>query len=365
MKISFLISSFRGGGKERQLLYLVKHLSQNNWRVQLVVLNEEVFYREISALPIEFVIVDRKKNGIRTIGILNRKLRLFSPTILNTWDIISHIYSLPFIFFKKPKVLNSSIRYGGMIKKTRASSLMQRISLATSDLIVSNSKAGLVAESLLACNKAVVIRNGIDFSELYKPQTGRMGQLEATLHKFETCILMVGRFYPAKDYSNFIRAAKIVIRTNPNTGFFCVGEGPNRGKAEEEAGALLNKNIFFLGERRDVHSIVHAFDIGVMLNNTNGHAEGISNAIMEYMAAQLPVIATNAGGNSELVRVQKSGYLVPPFNPEVVAEKLLFLIENESIRHAMGKLGQEIIKNEFSLEKMVSSYIKLYKNFPK
>jgi glycosyltransferase involved in cell wall biosynthesis len=176
-------------------------------------------------------------------------------------------------------------------------------------------------------------------------------------------VVMVGRFFTPKDYVSFVRTTKLVVEKYPDVGFFCIGDGPDRMQAEREAGPLLNKKIFFLGKRNDVQDIIHEFDIGVMLNNTtNGHAEGISNAIMEYMAAGLPVIATNAGGSPELVKDGMSGFLVPPSDPEIVAEKIIFLAENEQKRICMGKKGTEVIQREFSLEDMVCAYLALYEN---
>ena len=107
---------------------------------------------------------------------------------------------------------------------------------------------------------------------------------------------------------------------------------------------------------------MHAFDIGVLLNNTKGHGEGISNAIMEYMAAGLPVIATDAGGTPELVKDKISGFLVPAFDPEIVVGKINYLLKNEQIRKEMGQKGRKIIEAEFNLGKMVSSYLNLYQN---
>ncbi len=130
-------------------------------------------------------------------------------------------------------------------------------------------------------------------------------------------------------------------------GFFCIGNGPGRNRAEKIAGSLLNNNIHFLGRREDIHQIIHAFDIGVMLNNTNGHAEGISNAIMEYMAAGLPVIATNAGGTIELVQEGRSGFLVPPFDPETVARKIKILLEDEQLKNADGSKRQGNYQKRF------------------
>jgi glycosyltransferase involved in cell wall biosynthesis len=84
---------------------------------------------------------------------------------------------------------------------------------------------------------------------------------------------------------------------------------------------------------------------------------------MEYMAAELPVIATNAGGTPELVKDNISGFLVPTFDENVVAEKILYLFHNQNKAKEMGKAGRKIIEKDFSQEKMVNSYKRLYEKY--
>lgn len=230
----------------------------------------------------------------------------------------------------------------------------------TSDKIVSNSKQGLVVENLDKSKKSMAIHNGFVLSKFDKKKLALPVELAEKLNAHACNILMVARFDPSKDHATFIHSAELVIKDYPDVGFFCIGDGPGRNQAEKNAGSLLNKSIHFLGRREDIQQIIHAFDIGVMLNNTIGHAEGISNAIMEYMAAGLPVIATNAGGTVELVQDGRSGFLVPPFDPETVAKKIKILVEDEKLKTSMSQKGREIIKNDFNIRKMVESYKMLY-----
>ena len=123
----------------------------------------------------------------------------------------------------------------------------------------------------------------------------------------------------------------------------------------------MNKTIFFLGNRKDIPAILKSSTIGVLLNNTNGHAEGISNAIMEYMSAGLPVVATNAGGTPELVKNGESGFLVPAFDEKTIIEKIEFLLKNPNVNIKMGKRGREIIIQKFSIQKMTDNFLELYR----
>ncbi|MCD4731511.1 MAG: glycosyltransferase [Bacteroidales bacterium] len=362
MKISFLINGMNAGGKERQLLYLCNSLIKY-CSIQVIIFNDKIFYEEIYDLPLKLVIFNKNiRYTIGTIIQVYKALSHFNTDIIHTWDNVSHCLALPFIIARKVKVINSSIRYAGKIKRDASFKLMQNLAFRTSHVIVSNSKAGLAVENMLYSQKGKFIHNGFDLSYYDQNNEKNSNKILCKINSLKYSVIMIGRFVSAKDYITFIQAAKLVIKANPYVGFYCIGDGDTRQKAEIESVPLLSKNIFFLGERNDVLRILHAFDIGVLLNNTNGHAEGISNAIMEYMAAGLPVIATKAGGTLELVRDNLCGYLVPPFNPEIVAEKILFLLDHENERKKMGQEGVEIIKKDFSLERMSSSFLKLYRD---
>ena len=115
-----------------------------------------------------------------------------------------------------------------------------------------------------------------------------------------------------------------------------------------------------MGKRTDVESIIKEIDIGVLLSK-KGHAEGLSNSIMEYMAAGKPVIATNTGGNPELVIEGETGYLIPHEDVEELTKKIIFLLERPQEREKMGIKGRERIEKDFSMDRMVKQFIELYK----
>jgi glycosyltransferase involved in cell wall biosynthesis len=92
------------------------------------------------------------------------------------------------------------------------------------------------------------------------------------------------------------------------------------------------------------------------------HAEGISNAILEGMAARLPVVATAVGGSPELVRDGWNGFLVPPGAPAALARRIGELLRDAGLRCEMGGRGREIVEREFDLEQMRLSYDALYQD---
>jgi glycosyltransferase involved in cell wall biosynthesis len=360
MRISYLIDGLGVGGKEKQLFYLLKECSKE-YSIQVIIFSSNIFIKEIRDLPIELIIIEKEKRyKLVTIGKIYKLLMNFKPSIIHTWDNISHILVLPYVFINDVKIINGSIRYGGDIERNTRSDIVKYIAFYTSDVIIGNSRKGISVEHLENKKNVLVIYNGINIDNIQRYNKNLSRKLYGDFIFYDYSIVMIARFHPPKDYITFIKAAKIILSEYSNITFYCIGDGPLQNAAIEEAGKWIGKNIIFLDKRSDLREMLACFDIGVMLNNTKGHAEGISNAIMEYMAAGLPVIATNAGGTPELVINEVTGFLVPPFDEEIVAEKIKLLIHERLMRLRMGIHGREIIKSRFSLDRMISSYKYLY-----
>ncbi|MFH1245907.1 MAG: glycosyltransferase, partial [Candidatus Omnitrophota bacterium] len=130
------------------------------------------------------------------------------------------------------------------------------------------------------------------------------------------------------------------------------GEGVLKYRAVEIVQELgICSNVIFTGLRKDVPDVVNSFDVGVLAS----HYEGCSNAIMEYMACAKAVAATNTGGNAELVRNGVTGYIVEPKNAQALAEKIVVLLRDKTLREKMGQAGRTRIEQEFTVQKMAKN----------
>ena len=137
--------------------------------------------------------------------------------------------------------------------------------------------------------------------------------------------------------------------------FVAVGDGETLQASKEMAAGVAA--IKFLGQRKNVEEIVETFDVGVLSTFT----EGISNSIMEYMALRKPVVATEGGGTKELVVDGETGFLVPPKNPDALAAKIEYLLDNPEIARHMGDAGEARLRRKFSTARMVEETVELYK----
>ena len=115
-----------------------------------------------------------------------------------------------------------------------------------------------------------------------------------------------------------------------------------------------------MGQRSDIPNVLAASDLSVLPS----HEEGFSNVILESMAAGLPVVATRVGGNLEAVVDGVTGWLVPPQNPKVMAEKIVDLLKDPHKARSWGEKGKERVKRFFTVEQMVEKHLALYAKTP-
>ena len=166
---------------------------------------------------------------------------------------------------------------------------------------------------------------------------------------------MAASYMDRKDYTTYIKAAKEVLKQTEEITFICVGDG-DYSKYEQLIEPENKDKILLLGWQQDVESIVNIFDIGVLSTFT----EGISNAILEYMALSKPVIATDGGGTKELIIHGVTGFLIDEKSHSQLTNKILYFIKNENDRINFGKMGRQRIEKEFSIEKMITKFSNTY-----
>ena len=234
---------------------------------------------------------------------------------------------------------------------------VEKLVSSRADLVCANAEAVArlcVSEEGCAPERVAVVRNGIDlqrFDELAaRPLAG-------PLPEGGPLVAVVANLWPVKDHRTLVEAAALVHRRIPDVRFALVGEGPER--------SYLERRIAELGLRETVHLLGTRYDVPAILARAaafclSSRAEGLSNAIMEAMAAALPVVATDAGGNAELVRHRSNGFVVPVGDASGMAERLVELLSDPARGREMGQRGRELAERELSLELKRAAYRDLY-----
>jgi glycosyltransferase involved in cell wall biosynthesis len=154
-----------------------------------------------------------------------------------------------------------------------------------------------------------------------------------------------------------IKAARDVCRKISGIKFVLVGDGARRREFESMVAELvLTEHFLFLGQRHDVPELLACSDIAVLPSK----AEGFPNALLEYLAAGKPTVATNVGGNSEIIEDHVNGLLAPRQEPEALAKCITELLENPALAARIAHSGRERVRRDFSFERLIANIDDMY-----
>ncbi|WP_372739341.1 TIGR03088 family PEP-CTERM/XrtA system glycosyltransferase [Neptunomonas sp.] len=205
------------------------------------------------------------------------------------------------------------------------------------------------------------IYNGVDLSRFYPAKIKKLDLLPKSLRVDDAIILgTVGRIAEVKDQSTLLKAFNILLKENAQLSgrlrLIIIGEGPLYNSLADEVSSLgLVDKVWMPGDRSDIPELLRLMDTFI-LPSLN---EGISNSILEAMATGLPVVATNIGGNPELVD-EETGCLVTVGDFNGLASVLNDLVSNQEKMRAMGLAGLEKIQSEFDWDRTVANYLEIY-----
>jgi L-malate glycosyltransferase len=234
---------------------------------------------------------------------------------------------------------------------------VEKLVSARADVVCANAKAVArlcIAEEGCSPDQVVVVRNGIDLGR-FDAQAARAP--DGPLPQGGPLVAVVANLWPVKDHRTLLAAADQVRRWIPNVRFALVGDGPEREPLVRRIAELgLGGAAHLLGTRSDVPAILARSSAFCLPSRS----EGLSNAIMEAMAAGLPVVATDAGGNSELVQDGATGFVVPVGDADAVARRLAELLADAELAREMGRRGRAHAERELSLERKRAGYHDLY-----
>lgn len=348
MDITFLIDQLGRGGAETQLTRIAISLQQRGWKVSVLSLfpgND--FTGELREAGIPYAVCDslhtpnnRSLLPVRLSWRLIQQLRAWQPSVLITFSYHSDILGRVAGRLAGVPTIVASLRTAHA--KTFLRERVYWLTEPLTDLTVSNSQAGvdyMLSRGILKPHKTRVIPNGM-FTGAFPDQVPR-DEMRAHLGIGPGTFLWlaVGELNQAKDYPTLIKAAALCAEKSPAFRLFIAGGGENRDALQAEADALgLEGVVRFLGKRYDVPRLMKAGDALVL----SSAWEGLPNVVMEALASGLPVVATDVGGVRDLVEPGRSGWIVPPKEPEALADHMLALMTLQvPIRERMGAIGRE------------------------
>jgi len=366
IKIAFLIDKidYQFGGTETQLVLLLGKIDRSRFEPILCCLHDSPWLRDHQDLVRNYVIDFRSffsPGSYRRLWKFIRFLVGERVDVLQTHFRDSNIVGVMAAKLARVRCLVGTRRNLGYWHN-RVELAMLRLTNPLADRFIVN------AESIrkytreteqIPDDRITVIYNGLVLDDYRRDpgQARREIRAELKIGFDDRVIVQVGNLRPVKAIDILIDAAAVLIRKHQDIRFLIVGEGPERARLEAQIEALgLRGRVHLLGRRKDISSILQASDIGVLAS----HSEGLSNAIIEYMAAGLAIVATRVGGNPELIESGVSGYLVEPGDRRELADALDRVIDHPEVAAQMGAAAQVSAFDRFDVDRCVARTQQFY-----
>jgi len=356
------------GGSERQVLNIRDGIDKSRFDVHLGCFGrfDEQIGVDLSGTPLEVYKI-RKLYGVRA---MRECLRLASYLrqqridIVHAYNFYANVFALPAARLAKVPVVLASIRDTGEYWTARQRAV-NKIVCRLADGVVVNAEAikrGLVTEGYRP-ERIVVVPNGIMCPPL-RPTPDRALHQEFGLSSDDVLIGVVSRIARLKGLEYFLAAAPDVLARVPRAKFVIIGDNSFNPQYREELKRQVNRlglqeKVVFTGFRLDVPQIISSLAVSV-LPSVSG--EGLSNSLLESMAAALPVVATNVGGNPEVVVEGETGLLVPPRKPSALSEAICRVLLTPGMCQALGQAGRRRVLEHFSNERMIRTVERLYES---
>lgn len=363
LNVAYVIKSMEVGGSQTHLTHVLRQLDRTRFEPTLYCLTGEgVLLDTVRELGVP-VIAPAPGLGFKgaalmlRIGALTRAFRAARVDIVHNYLLRANLVgSVSARLARVPLVLCSK---RGCHDRRGFELVSAKIGNRLADRVTVNAEAvrDFVHDNE-GCprEKMVVIPSGVD-TDRFRPLPAAAFKARLGLLESRRVVGVVTRMRVRKGVEEFIRAIGRLRESQPDTHGVIVGEVSLDDTLQALVRALgLQDHLSLLGRRSDMPEVLSAFDVFVL----SSHDEGMSNAILEAMAMEKAVVATDVGGTGEVVRHGQSGLLVPPKDPEALALAIGEVLSQPARALEMGRLGRRIVEQNFSAHSMVRQMERLY-----
>ena len=354
IRLFLMTNTFETGGSERQFAILARGFHESAFQIHLGCVDRRgPLVGQVGDIP-QFPLGGSLYGwqSLRTRFKLSRHLRGRQVQVAHSFDFYTNLTLIPAARLAGvPVVIGSHRQLGDLLRP--AQFLAQSVAFRWCDAVTCNSQAASdrLAAAGVPRGKLTVIGNALppsafelaDVALPRRPATLRVGMVARMNSK-------------CKNHAAFLRIAARIHQLMPDAEFLLVGDGPLRAEFEQQAASLgLGESVIFLGHRSDIPSVLASIDVAVLTSDS----ESLSNSILEGMAARLPVVAYNVGGNAELVNDQR-GALIDAKNEDSFANAIYRLLSNYSLRKEQGENACRFVQENFGLDRVRRRYEDLY-----
>jgi glycosyltransferase involved in cell wall biosynthesis len=368
IKILYVITALNIGGAEMMLYRMLKFLEKEKYEIKVVSL--------INKGAVGKLIHDDLGIEVYALGIINftrlifgiirlkRIITGFKPEIVHSHMVHANLVTrITRLLCRFPVLICTihNLEERGSKKSGWIREMLYRLTDPLCDLTTQVSKIGLekyINKKIVSRNKIAYIPNGIDMQNYAINTNSNKNLIEILDIKGKFILLAVGSLTVQKDYPNMLKAVKIVSSKFPELILLIAGSGPLMVELQAVTKELeIDDVVKFLGIRNDVPALMDIADLYIMSSSW----EGLPVVLLEAASSRLPIVATDVGGNSEVVINEKNGLLVPATNSEVLSMAIIKIINmNNEERIAMGNYGYNYVQENYSLEKIISIWESVY-----
>lgn len=362
--IAHVMYRFDTGGLENGIVNLINHMPADRYRHAVIALTEVTDFRKrIQRDDVQFISLNKAPgHGFWLYPKLFKLFRQLRPAIVHSRNLAALEVQLPAWLAGVPVRIHGE--HGRDVGDLDGSNVtLQRVRrfyrpFVSYYLALSRDLAEYLTGIIRVPNhKVLQVYNGVDSVRFYPGQPAQSVTGCPFSRPAHWLLGTVGRMQTVKDQPTlaraFIRALEIAPSLKQHLRLIMIGDGPLRAECQQMlADAGIAELAWLPGERSDIPELMRGLDCFALPSL----AEGISNTILEAMASGLPVIATNVGGNADLVTAGSTGEIVPSADPEAMAQQIVRLATQPDIAKNMGIVGRNTIEQKFSMEAMMSAY---------
>lgn len=372
--IEFIIGSLEVGGAERHLSQVLPALKNMGFLIKVHVLSDKAPLKPIfDTAGIEVYLGQNHDWLPRT---LRKPIRLIISLTRLTVNFLKNRKAIRHVFLPEAYLLTAVAArltfFSGPLIMSRRSlndyqqrrpilSMLERLMHRFTTAALGNSKAVVqqLYEEGFTSNNTSLVYNGIDLWPFQNLLTKQELRDNLSINQDALVFIIVANLIPYKGHLDLLNAlGKIHSQLPKSWKLLCVGNDNGILSQLKEHSQMLgiNNHVEFLGKRVDTPQLLAAADIGILCS----HEEGFSNAILEGMAAGLPMVVTNVGGNAEAVEDMQTGLVVKAQDPESLGSALLSMALAPELRTRFGQAGKERIAQHFTLQQCAQNYADFY-----
>ncbi len=362
VNVLHIIHSLSWGGAENQVVTLAPALCNSRYTIHVCCLRREgVQASKLRSRGVQVVALNmRLRYWPIAVYRLIRLIRKLKPKIVHThmsdvcvWGaVVGRLAGVPVIV---------TTEVGMSPWKRRHHMLLDRVANHFNDKMIAVSEQicqHQIRNQVVSPDKVVVIPNAVDIQRFDGQKSQGQLKLQLGVDHSSWLVGTVARLAQPKRLDHLLKAARLVCDIAPKAQFIIVGDGPLRDQLERQAIQLdlAPDHLRFLGNLQHITDFLMALDIFALSSET----EGIPVAMLEAMAASRPVVATQVGGIPQVIKDRHNGLLVPPHDPNGLAQAILTLMEDSALRRSVALEGYRTVSARFSTDAVCQQIVALY-----